>query len=431
MKPVLNIPVRDMLEATCNRIASPGGRYVPAAAGNGKAGAHEPEVGEGSQNAHARGLVDQPRDGRTQGAAHRHDGRQRGPRSNHNGPGGTHGARDGHPDITPGISARKEREGDIEDPCEEAPARAGSVEKGRHGMSESHAEIRKNERRNQRVAAQFEGLEGRITGYVLSRLVTGLKGVPGHPKGQGRPSLEQIAGAVDTPVHALRHPRIRGHIDRLAALHGIETPDDKAERLALARIAQAYGTAPVPVRGCMQNPHLSAIRLATGIPVLRLKTPACQTRLRDLIARNGGFRPEVDYDTELDCLAAYGDALRAAGERLPSQHGRSGPSVTRIARAIGISRDRFARPHLKTALASLARTIGVEVHPTMAEDVERFSAFVDARIALSAPVPMRHAAIGYRAIARMSGILAQRIANNAVMQRDLKRWLAAVNRENG
>lgn len=308
-------------------------------------------------------------------------------------------------------------EGDSRDPCET----------GQQDMDDPDKTIAKAERRDHRVAWQFEELEGRITSYALSRVAGGLKGLPGHPKGAGRPALEQIADAVDVPVHALRHPRIRVHLDALAALHGIETPNDKAQRLAFAQIEAVYRAQPIPVRG--RNPHLSAICVATGVPVLRLKTTACQMLLAELIASNGVARPEVDYDAELDRLAAYGEMLQAAGARLPAQPGRSGPSATRIAKAIGISRERFARPHLKTALNDLARKIGVEAGPTIIEDAARFTGFVDARIAAGAPVPTSRSAVGYRAIARMTGIEAQRIANHPAMQRDVKRWLTAIGQE--
>ncbi|RYF31492.1 MAG: hypothetical protein EOO23_02400 [Comamonadaceae bacterium] len=328
-----------------------------------------------------------------------------------------HGSRGGAVGNHVITQATEGGEGDSEDPREN----------GQQGMYDSDETIAKAPRRDHRVAWQFEELEGRITGYALSRVAGGLKGLPGHPKAAGRPALEQIADAVDLLVHDLFHPRIRRHLDALAALHGIETPDEKAQRLALAQIERAYRHQRVPVRG--RRPHLSAISLATGTPLPRLKTKACQTLLEDLIALNGVERPEVDYDAELDCLAAYGATLQAAGARLPAKPGRSGPSVTRIAKAIGITSHRFARPHLTTALNDLARKIGVEVGPTIIEDATRFAAFVDARIASGEPVPTWRGAIGYRAIAAMTGIEAQRIFNHPGMQRDVKRWLAAHNQD--
>ncbi len=276
-------------------------------------------------------------------------------------------------------------------------------------------------RRDQRTAYQVQRLIGDITGHVLGRVADGLRGFAGHPKKAGQIGLSHIAAALGLDVHELAHPEIDAHIRALAEIHGVETPQEATLARSLSVIGTTYAASPVPTRG--KNVHLSAVRVATGLAERVLKAPECQALLKALAQRNGTVKPVVNREEELAMFAAFAERMRQEGRQLPSTLGLPGPSATRVARQLGISHERFAHSHLADALRRLADEVGVEAHPILAEDIERFAVFVDAKITARQPVPANAHGLAYRAIAAEAGIAAQRIANNAQMQRDLTRWI--------
>ncbi|KPF62813.1 hypothetical protein IP69_19710 [Bosea sp. AAP35] len=282
----------------------------------------------------------------------------------------------------------------------------------------------KKGRRHQRTTHQFEDQIGHITLFVLQRVADGLPGLPGHPKRTGHVALSVIAEELGVPVGNLTHPRLSAHLKDLAATYGVETPQQATLAKALTVIETTYDQEPVPFRG--RNPHLSAIRLATGVAVTVLKTADAQALLRALAKRNGTVSPKVDHQAEIEALEAYGARLRKAGLPLPAMPGRDGPGITVIARAIAISNDRFARPHLATALARLARELGVASTVTVASDAARFTAFVDAMIAARKPVPHGRKGIAYRTIGQQAGIVGHRIIHSHALQSQLTRWIHKV-----
>lgn len=283
-----------------------------------------------------------------------------------------------------------------------------------------HIEAPTKQRRDQRTAYQIGNVISAITGYVLGRVKDGQRGFAGHPKKAGQIGLSHVAAALGLAVQELAHPQIGAHIRALAEIHGVETPQEATRKRSLSKIAEAYRASPVPI--CGKKVHVSAVQLATGLAIRILKAPECQALLKALAERNGTFRPVVDRNEELAMFAAYADRMRREGRQLPTTQGGGIASVTRVAKDVGISHDRFAHSHLANALKQLAAELGVEPHPSMAEDIERFAAFVDARIAARQTVPANAHGLAYQAIAAEAGIAAQRIANNPQMQRDLTRW---------
>ena len=220
-------------------------------------------------------------------------------------------------------------------------------------------------------------LRAHVSAYVLGRVAAGLAGVPAHQKKPALIGFKQIAAETRIPLADVLC--LRSHIFALAETHGLEDPVRAHEDQLIERVRSFYAVRPVPWG--RKGLYLEQVALDLGVSTsAKFAAPRVLAVLIELAAKNGRKSSTTHPAESVAALARYRERLIAGAQKVPWNQAADQPATWRIAKESGLPLHVFSWAPIMQALDELVRELGREEGETIAQQVDRLTAYVEAQM---------------------------------------------------
>lgn len=264
-----------------------------------------------------------------------------------------------------------------------------------------------------------------LTGFAVKRWGEGLPGLPSHPRTDEWIAKAEIAEALGLERADLDRPEVEEHLAKLKQRYGKAEPGDAGDAEAIVTIAATYKDRPLPRAGVGVN--VAWLAKETGLSAYRLRRDEVERHCLILAGLQGltatADRKATPNETLIE---AWGDKLRASGRQVPVSQAGDAPYWQKIAKEAGLPPNQIQKPETKACVRRIVEELGLEPSESMADQLARLRAHVNANIARGRPMPRVPRGPGYTQLAKQLGISLNRLTMTASFLRECERWLAAI-----